>query len=346
MERRLRTLLMPMARSRRFGGLVALLVCSATSALANDSTADLPVGGLAFTRRAEISVESMELTITPDQVSVRYIFLNQGQTPTTETVNFQLPAIDLSEADNYAVPADDPANFVALQTKIDGKTVAFKTNQRAFLGDKDVSGSIKGARLPLLLIGAQQNRIAELPKKARDRLAGEGLLIPAGKNIQGEQLYSASWTVKTSAVRQQTFTPGQPVQIELRYRTSVGMSFDTVLRKGLRENTAMAQEVKRYRTIYCVADDLLRGIDRIAGDAEENAAGMRERRISYIFATGADSLWPVKDFRLVVDKGRPDRLVSFCFDNVKKITPTAFEVRMKDFTPARDLKILLIGKAD
>ena len=33
--------------------------------------------------------------------------------------------------------------------------------------------------LPLLLIGAQQNRFAELPKKARDRLAGEGLLIPA-----------------------------------------------------------------------------------------------------------------------------------------------------------------------
>jgi hypothetical protein len=31
---------------------------------------------------------------------------------------------------------------------------------------------------------------------------------------------------------------------------------------------------------------------------------------------------------------------------VKKITPTTFEVRMKDFTPERDLKILLIGKAD
>ena len=87
-------------------------------------------------------------------------------------------------------------------------------------------------------------------------------------------------------------------------------------------------------------------VDRIAGDAEENTAGMRERRISYVFATGAGSLGPVKDFRLVVDKGRPDRLVSFCFDNVKKITPTAFEVRMRDFTPLRDLKILLIGKAD
>jgi len=48
----------------------------------------------------------------------------------------------------------------------------------------------------------------------------------------------------------------------------------------------------------------------------------------------------------VIDKGKTDRLVSFCLDSVKKISPTAFEVRMKDFTPDRDLKILLIGKAD
>ena len=62
--------------------------------------------------------------------------------------------------------------------------------------------------------------------------------------------------------------------------------------------------------------------------------------------TGASGLGPVKDFKLVIDKGKPERLVSFCFDNVKKISPTAFEVRMKDFTPERDLKILLLGKAD
>lgn len=288
--------------------------------------------------------KSQELTIAPDQVTIRYVFLNPGPAPATVTVAFQLPEIDLSEADNYAIPTDDPANFVAFETKVDGKPVTFKINQRAVLGEKDVSASIKTVGLPLLLAGAQQNRIAELPKEARNRLAGEGLLIPAGTDVKGRQLHSAGWTVKTSATRRQIFPAGQTVLIEHRYRTSVGMSFDTVLRKGLRDNAAMEPEVKRYRTTYCVGDDLLRGLDRIAGTAEENTAGMRERRISYVLATGANG--PVKDFRLVIDKGRPERLVSFCFDNVKKITPTAFEVRMKDFTPERDLKILLIGKAD
>jgi hypothetical protein len=334
------------SRRRKALCVVALLACNVTPAPANDSTAELAIGGLVLPRDAGISVESQELTIAPDQVSIRYMFLNQGSAPATVAIAFNLPDIDLSEADNYAIPSDNPANFVAFETKVDGKAVTFKLSQRAFLGAKDVSASIKNAGLPLLLIGAQQNRIAELPKEARNRLAGEGLLIPAGTDMKGRQLHSASWTVKTSATRRQTFPAGQPVLVEHRYRASVGMSHDTVLRKGLRDNAAMGPEVKRYRAAYCVGEDLLRGIDRIAGDAEANTAGVRERRITFAFATGANVPAPVKDFRLVVDKGRPEHLVSFCLDNVKKITPTAFEVKMKDFTPERGLKILLIGKSD
>jgi uncharacterized protein DUF4424 len=333
-----------LAGAWRLSALLFGVVCA--PALANDSTAELSVGGLVFTRNADISMESEELTITTDQVSVRYVFLNQSQSPVTVTVAFPLPDIDLSEAENYAIPTSDPVNFVAFQTKVDGKPITFTINQRAFLGDKDVSARIKAAGLPILPIGSQQNRVAELPKDAKDKLIDEGLLIPAGSDPKGQQLHAGAWTVKTSVVRQQTFPPGKPVTVEHRYRTSIGVSFDTVLRKGLRDNAAMGEEVKRYRATYCVADDLLRGIDRIAGDGEGNTANLRERRINYILKTGANWSGPIKDFKLVIDKGKPDRLVSFCLDSVKKISPTAFEVRMKDFTPERDLKILLIGKAD
>ena len=108
----------------------------------------------------------------------------------------------------------------------------------------------------------------------------------------------------------------------------------------------MTDELKRYRAEYCVQDDLLRGIDRIAGSAEGNVQKLRERRITYVLKTGANWAGPIKDFKIVIDKGSPDRLISFCLDNVKKISSTAFQVRKKDFTPERDLKILLIGKAD
>jgi hypothetical protein len=150
--------------------------------------------------------------------------------------------------------------------------------------------------------------------------------------------------LKTSFVRQQTFPPGKPVTVEHRYRTSVGVSFDSVLRQGLRQKKAMEAEVRRYKTNYCIADDFLKSIDRLAGADEANKNGIVERRISYVLKTGANWAGPIKDFHLVVDKGQPDRIVSFCGDGVKKISPTAFELRATDFTPARDLNIIIVGR--
>jgi hypothetical protein len=312
-----------------------------------DSTAELSVGGLTFARNPDLSIESEELTITIDEVRIRYKFLNQSPNPLTATLAFPLPDIDLSEADNYAIPSADPVNFVDFKTTVDGKPVTFNVSQRAFLGDKDISAKIKATGLPMLPIGTRQDSVAKLPAEAKERLLNEGLLIPAGIDAKGQQLHAGSWTVKTSATRQQTFPAGKPVMIEHRYRTSMGVSFDTILRKGLRENAAMTAEVNRYRTAYCVAEDLLRGIDRIAGDAEGNVAGLRERRIVHLLkGASSNPPTPIKDLRIVVDKGKPDRLVSFCLDNVTKISPTSFEIRMRDYTPDRDLKILLIGKLD
>jgi Domain of unknown function (DUF4424) len=75
----------------------------------------------------------------------------------------------------------------------------------------------------------------------------------------------------------------------------------------------------------------------------ENRANIREWRIEYDLAGGA-ALAPIKDFRLVIDKGKPDRIVSFCLDNLKRISPTTFEMRAANFTPNGMLKILLVGR--
>ncbi|WP_182419623.1 DUF4424 family protein [Bartonella sp. HY038] len=37
----------------------------------------------------------------------------------------------------------------------------------------------------------------------------------------------------------------------------------------------------------------------------------------------------IEDFRLIIDKGKPDALVTFCGDGVQKISPTQFEMRKK-----------------
>jgi uncharacterized protein DUF4424 len=337
----------------RYGLIVAAVTCAlglegglaSRSVLANDSSAELSIGGLVFKKNSDVVIELEDLRIGTDHVIVHYRFRNQSQAPVKLTIAFPLPDIDLSEAENTAFPTSDPKNFVAFQTKIDGKPVNFEIIQRALLGNADVSAKIKEAGLLLLPLGGEQEqRIRNLPDATRARLLEAGLLIPIGSDEQGKDLYGGAWVVKTAVMRDQVFPAGQPVEVEHRYRTSVGVSFDTVLRKSLRESKALQAEFERYRKDYCINDDLLQAIDKIAGSAEANTAHLQERRISYVLSTGANWAGPIKDFHLVVDKGQPDRLVSFCSENVKKISPTAFEVQAKDFTPTRDLNILLIGR--
>jgi hypothetical protein len=334
--------------SSRFGfaACVAFALAAATDAMANDSAVELALGGITFTQSPDVSMEEEVLTITPDNVTVRYRFLNNAPNPVTLTVGFPLPDIDLADTDTlYAIPGSDPVNFVEFKTKVDGKPIKFDVVQRAKLGTRDVTAIVRGAGLPVFLFGADaQRHLAALPPDIQDKLVSDGLLVPWGTSETGAQLYGPAWSVSTAFTRKQVFPANQEVVVEHRYKTSLGASQDTILRKALRGADGMAGEVERYRRDYCLPGDFFQGIDKLAGSDPANTKKLQERRIDYVLKTGANWAGPIKSFRLVVDKGRVDRLVSFCFDNVKKVSPTAFEASAENFMPAGNLKILLVGK--
>jgi hypothetical protein len=288
-------------------------------------------------------MESEQLRISLDRVSVRYQFRNVSAAPVELTVAFPLPDIDLSEGESIAFPSNDPVNFVDFETKIEGSPVKFAIEQRATVGDKDVTPSLREYKVPVLPIGDRQIRTQDLPEAIRSKMADDGLLLPAGSNERGRPLYEPGWIVKTSAVRQQTLPAGRSVTVEHAYRPSVGGSSDTILRKGLRQTKAMTAEVERYRREYCVSDGFLAELDRIAGPGQENKAGIQERRISYVLKTGANWAGPIKEFRLAVDGGK-GRLVSFCHPGLNPASGIASELEAKDFVPTWNLKILVVGK--
>ena len=305
---------------------------------------ELKVGGLQFAKSADVSIESEDLAVTPETISIRYRLLNQSTKPVTLAMTFPMPDIDLADGDNFAIPANNSVNFLAFETKVDGKPVTFTLSQRALVGDKDVSAQLRSLNLPILALGLQQDKLADVAPAARDKLANDGLLVTIGQNEAGKPLYGPGWTVKTSAVRQQILQPNKPLLVEHRYKTSLGMSFDSVMRRGLRQNPGMKNEVERYRNDYCITDKFLADVDKIAGGNAANTAKLQERRINYVLKTGANALGPIKQFRLVVDSRKADRLVSFCGPNLKTLTPTTTEATTKDFTPDRDLKVLIVGK--
>jgi len=324
--------------------MVGAMVAATCPAGANDSAAELSIGGLQFVRTSDIAMESEDLRISLDRVSVRYQFANTSGKPVTLTVAFPLPDIDLSEADNIALPSTDPVNFVDFETRIDGAPAAFKIDQRAMVGDRDVSALLDQFKLPLLPIGSREIRVADLPDATRTKLADQGLLMPVRTDEKGRQQYAVAWVTKTSAVRQQTFLAEPKVIVEHQYRPSVGTSFDTILRRTLRSNKSLSGEVSRYRKDYCVSDAFLAELDKRTGNEKANAPMLQERRISYVLRTGANWAGPIRSFKLTIDPGANDRLVSFCPGRLKPTATNALEFTASDFKPDDDLKILIIGR--
>jgi hypothetical protein len=334
---------MPRQMAYQFAALVLATLAGSGPVRANDSAAELSIGGLQFLRSNTIAIETEDLRISLDRVKVRYQFANTSDKPVTLTVAFPLPDIDLSEGETIAFPSTDPLNFVDFETKIDGAPAKFQLDQRATVGSKDVSGLLRQLKLPILPIGKSEIQIADLPEATRAKLADEGLLMPAGTNEKGRQQYAAAWVAKTSAVRQQTFPPDRKILVEHQYRPSVGASSDTILRWGLRNNKSLSPEVQRYRKQYCITDAFLADLDKRAGKGQLNGSMIQERRISYVLKTGANWAGPIRSFKLVIDSG-DDRLVSFCTGRLKPISPNALEFSADNFTPDEDLKILIVGR--
>lgn len=317
-----------------------LAICSSCPTRANDSAAELSIGGLRFARSPNVEMLSEDLKISLDHITVRYEFMNTSAAPVTLTVAFPLPDIDLSEGENISFPSNDPLNFVGFETKIDGTPIKFKTDQRAFVGDKEVTAQLRDLKVALLPLGSQQFRPQDLPSAVRSKMASDGLLMPAGSDERGRPLYSPGWIVKTAVVRDQTFLPGKTVVVEHSYRPSIGSSIDTILRKPLRQDKALAKELERYRTVYCVNDELFRELDRIASNSQ-NGPKIQERRISYILKTGANWGAPIRQFRLSIEKG--GSVVSFCPGKLTPVARQALEFRAVNFTPDQDIKLLFVG---
>ncbi|HWE19045.1 MAG TPA: DUF4424 family protein, partial [Hyphomicrobiaceae bacterium] len=100
---------------------------------------------------------------------------------------------------------------------------------------------------------------------------------------------------------------------------------------------------KAYTRKYCIDAAFIGAAERARNAARtQYGAPFSEQRISYRLATGSNWARPIGQFRLVVDKGDPANLVSFCADGAKRISPTQYEVRKTSFLPGTDLHILIL----
>jgi hypothetical protein len=302
------------------------------AARANDSEAELALGGLTLKHSDSIALESEDLSISRERVHVAYRFVNTSDKPVEALVAFPLPDIPPDDDEGLHYWSKPPA--VKFRTTIDGKPVAYEIVQQAMLNDRDVTDRLTKLHIPLNRFDDDFDKaLARAPKAERDRLIADGLLRDDGGGA-----LSPRWSLRTSMTRRQTFPPQTPVFVTHDYKPLVGGSVGGAFDPGLRESPDFREKLRR----YCIEKDWLSSFDRLAARRRGEVAPYAEVWIGYVLKSGANWKGPIRDFHLVVDKGKPDSLVSFCAEDVKKISSTQFEARYANFTPQQNLDILII----
>ncbi len=310
---------------------LAALACLGGGAIAraNDSIAETLLGGLTLVKSDAISMDREDLYISRDRVEVKYRFTNTTAAPIDALVAFPLPVLPpgTEAGEDEAVYWGDPRADLQFETKVDGKPLPLQIAEEAIFRGKDVSARLSALGIPLNRFSKRfEAAINALPGPERDKLVADKLIVEAGQDY-----WSALWELRTTVMRRQTFPAHKTVMVEHRYRPLAGGAV------GPWANARLEDFFGRVRGKYCIENDWLRSLKQ-----RLRTANSSQVFIGYVLKTGANWKDPIKDFHLVVDKGRADSLVSFCAEDVRKISPTRFEIRHKDFTPSRDLDVLIL----
>jgi Domain of unknown function (DUF4424) len=316
---------------RWIASAVLSFVAFAGSGLANDSTAELGAGGLVLVRADSVRMAKEELFISAKAVTVDYVFMNESEQDQTYLVAFPMPMIepqDYMESD-VSIPEQDRDNFMNFTVKANGQTVSPDLEMRALTAGLDITDALVALGVPL----------NPLQDKTRSALAGvpvgklAGLIAKGAVVLDGDKPVPG-WSLKATYYWQQPFIHGQPTLIKHSYVPAVGSGF------YYESSNAKDRTYER----FCLDDGTRRAIRTMAKTTAAETPYLGESRISYVLTSGANWAGPIGEFRLVVDKVSPDTIVSFCMDGVKKISATQFEVRKTEFTPDKDLAILLVRK--
>jgi hypothetical protein len=285
-------------------------------------------------------MDSEDLFISQDEVRVAYRFTNRSDHDVETLVSFPVPDIPDGLPEYLGDRSVPDYRDLGFRTTVDGVPVKLGYVERADVAGRDVTARLQALGWPLrwTLLDFEQGEsfIDKLSEAQKAAYLREGLLRRAPED--GALL--PAWSLITHVTRTQRFPAGKTVAVTHRYVPlaggSVGGNFDPEQRGG--------DYFAEHARAYCTDAAFLAAIDRRLGPKPPGERPFYgETWLRYILRSGANWRGPIGAFRLVVDKGKPGNLVSFCMDGVTKISPTQFEVRKTNFEPQRDIDVLIVS---
>lgn len=318
-----------------FASALGVGLLGAAPASANDSEAAIGIGGLTLLRSEAIRLDQEDLFISREEVRVNYVFTNTTGRDIETLVAFPLP--DIVHSPTTRVP--DYERELNFRTLVEGRPAQLELMQRASFKGQDITERLRGLNLPLVAAGDEfAAAVNRLPEGVRRALANEELISDGGTDGR-TQLWDALWIVHTAVTRRQTFPASRSIRVEHSYKPFAGGRVGGALDPNQRRTA----EFREQRQRQCIDNDFIAGLDRRRASMRGgDDPGYGEVWLQYVLLSGANWAGPIRDFRLVVDKGNPRSLISFCGNGVRRLDDRRFEVRYQNFTPDRNLDILIV----
>jgi Domain of unknown function (DUF4424) len=324
---------------------IAAIISFAAPVTANDSSSAIGIGGLQLTQNNAVSMDSEDLFLSVDKIVVKYHFTNTTSKNVETLVSFPLPSIPTG-IQGYLGDQSYPSwSEFEFKTLVEGKPVSFEKIDKIEAGGRDVSARLKELGWQVSYWTYEDDNffgdLQKLGKTEKAAFVKEGLLKWRDDK---KEYVDPNWQVTTHITRKQIFPAGKTISVEHSYKPLSGGSVGGSLERSQRKDESFPQ----YAGYYCMDKAFLRGFDkqRYTGKKDEdgNEVGSMyvETWLDYVLKSGANWKGPIKNFRLVVDKGAAKNLLSMCMTGVKKISPTQFEVVKKNFEPTKDINILIV----
>ncbi|WP_165821549.1 DUF4424 family protein [Falsiruegeria mediterranea] len=296
---------------------------------ANDSMAVMEAGGLRLVRDAPVEILTEQLYISTTEIRVDYQFRAADNLGTTTLVAFPLPEYDLAWH-SYSVLGEDSdtvqsrSNF---RVWVDGNEISPQLEVKAMRNGIDVTSQLISYGIPIdsLSYLGLMNALEAQSSQARSWLQ-ENDVVRWNDGYDPEPL----WTAKATYYWSQTFPAGKTVHVRHAYRPIAGAFF--IADPQLRDFSPAD---------FCMSAGEKKGVlNRLK---KANHGALLASQVRYVLTTGANWQGPIGQFHLIVDKARPEALVSLCFDGLKKTAPTRFETTIRNFVPTQDLDLLFVN---
>jgi Domain of unknown function (DUF4424) len=339
--------------------LVLAAALAAAPALANDGFGGLSATGLTFDQTDAVAMEEERLLISIDKVAVDYVFRNTTDKDVTGEVIFPLPPVAVwsTYESMMNLPEDlGTEDLVGFTATVDGQAVQVKIDRIAVMADsydeanppskqydnpgRDVTADLARFGIPLTL-DLQQVRdlLLSLPQDKRNELTQLGLVeYYAGDAAQDipEEVWGG-WSIVTRYHWTQTFPAGATVKVSHSYTNRPP--------GGLFYWSDPPEEYQAYlKDQYCIDAGTSKAIVKALKNPQGTEFGDygTSWNISYVLRTANSWAGPIGKFSLTLDKGDAKNVISLCAEGVMKTGPTTFVVEKTDYTPERDLEVLVV----